>query len=342
MQNQRFNNRAARGSAMLTSMIIIGVLALVTAGMMAMSMQQPFNVRKTRDQLRAQAIAEAGANIAYAMLSTNFALKDNASAFPETTYRGGKYDVTVSSLSATAAVLTSVGICNAATSTVAMDVVNSTTNPPTGTRPPATGLFLYALASGTKIDGGTSNAGDGINGNVKAPVISDSKNKITGTKTIGAVNVANLVDLTPYLNYAIANGTKLSGYQTFQDYVAPGGIVWVDGDITLKGNVTGCFIATGNITANGGYTQTSVGNYPALISQNGNISINNSYSEGLIYAPQGSVYLGGNASIHGTVIAAQTISFSGCAEVYQNSTPVAPVIVDPATLYNVTIGAWRE
>jgi len=322
MKNRWNNDRARAGSALFTVLIIMGVLGMATASMLYMSMQQPFSVKRTRDQLRAQATAEAGANISYAMLSTNFSLKDNPAAFPETTYRGAKFDVTITTINPTAVVLTSVGIYNSATSTVAMDVLNIATNPPVGSQPASVGLYTYAIASGTAIDGGNSNAGDGINGDVKAPTITDRKNKITGTKTIGAVDVSNLINLTPYLNAAIANGTMFSSSQRFRDYVAPGnGIVWVQGDISLKGSVTGCFIATGDISANGGFTLTKVGNYPALMRQNGNISMNNNSLEGLIYAQQGSVYLGGNASIVGTIIAAGTVSFSGCAQVFAKKMP---------------------
>ena len=331
--------RTVNGSALLTVLIIMGVLAFALTSMVLTSTQLPYSVRHTCDSIKAQAIAEAGANIAYAMLSTNFALKDNASAFPETSYGGGKYDVTVQSMSTTSAVLTSVGYYSSATSTVAMDVINIVSNTASG-QPGAVGLFKYAIASGTSIDGGNSSAGDGINGDVTAPVITDKKGKITGTKTIGTVNVSNLINLTPYYNYAVANGAMYTGDQSFRDYTAPGGVAWVQGNVSLKGSIVGCIIATGNITCNGGFTLTQVANYPALVSQNGSISMNNNSLSGLVYAPQGNVTLGGNASITGTIIAGGTVSFSGCSELFANSTPVAPG--SGGTVSTVGIGAWRQ
>lgn len=104
----------------------------------------------------------------------------------------------------------------------------------------------------------------------------------------------------------------------------------------------GCFIATGYITVNGGFTQTQVNNYPALVSQNGNISANNSTAQGLVYAKSGSIDLGGNFTIYGSAICSQPItSFSGGSSIYyQNSTPVAPGNTAPQSV--VGISAWRK
>jgi hypothetical protein len=332
---------AQRGSAMFTAMIIMGVLGLVTASMVYMATQQPFIVKKTREQLRAQAIAEAGANVAYAMLSTNFNLKDNPAAFPLINYRGGAYDVTVTSMSSTSAVISSTGFFNLAVSTVAMDVRNTVTNMPSGPTPPASGAFSYGIACGSSLNTGTSNAGT-IEGDVIATSITDKKDKITGTETIGTITVNDLFSLTPYYNAAVANGTMFYGDCSFRDYAPPGGIAWVQGNVTLKGTITGCIIATGNITANGGFTQIKVYNYPALVSQNGNISGNNSTAHGLIYAKSGTVDLGGNFTVTGSVICPQAIDglSGGSSVVYENSTPVPPG--GGGTVSSVGISGWRQ
>ena len=136
-----------RGSALFSVLIIMGVLSVVTTSMVYMSLQQPFNVRHTRDQIRAQVIAEAGANIAYAMLSTNFSLKDTAGAFPSTAYRGGTYDVTITSFSPTSAVISSLGIINSVNATVALDIMCTVSNLPSG-QPAPTGAYACAVMSG--------------------------------------------------------------------------------------------------------------------------------------------------------------------------------------------------
>jgi hypothetical protein len=303
---------------MFTTMIIMGVLGLVTAGMCYMAVQQPFNVRRTRDQVRAQAIAEAGANIAYAMLSTNFNLKDNAAAFPLTSYRGGTYDVAVTSMSATSAVITSSGRCNLATAVVGLDVINYVTNLPTG-QPPPIGAYSNLVTSGGAISwGGTVSINGGghvqanqsismsgnvtlacnasscqsmslsgsvlINGNTRAPSYSISgSSSITGTRTTGSVSPVTIptIDLTPYLNWANSHGEYYSGNVTINSDRAPnGGVMYVNGNISVSGNctLTGCFIATGSISISGSGNQVQVNNYPAFISQNSSISISGSKS----------------------------------------------------------------
>jgi formylmethanofuran dehydrogenase subunit C len=244
---------ATRGSALFTVLIIMGVLSLVTTSMVYMALQQPFNVRRTRDQIRAQDVAEAGANIAFAMLSTNFSLKDNAGAFPLTPYRGGTYDVTVTSFSPTSAVISSVGVVNATKATVALDILCTSSNLPSG-QPAPTGAYACAVMSGgamTWSGNSTLNMGGGklhsntslqisgnagiignvstvgkmtmsgnttIQGNSAAASYSLSgNNTITGTKTTGTVAPIPIpnIDLTPYYNTALANGQVYSSSQNF-------------------------------------------------------------------------------------------------------------------------------
>jgi hypothetical protein len=331
-----------RGAALFTVLIVMGVLTIAVTGMIFMASQQPNLMRKARDMFHARAIAEAGANVAYAMLSTNFALKDTPAAFPAASYRDGVYDATVTSISSTSAVISSVGTYNTATYTVAMDVKNLTTNAPGGGGGGSGAFYNYAVASASSIDTGNSNAGQGIQGDVRAPSITDKKNKITGTKTIGAVDLTNFIDFQPYLDAANNGGTVLTGPLTLQNYTAPGnGIVWINGAVSLKGNVTGCIIATGNVTANGGFTHTKVGNFPGIMSQNGNFSANNSTAQGLIYTRIGTVSLGGNFVLVGSVICAGGFDCGGGGTViYANSTPVPPGAT--TTQNNVGISGWRQ
>ncbi|MCX6995923.1 MAG: hypothetical protein NTV49_02290 [Kiritimatiellaeota bacterium] len=323
-------------------MIVMGVVGLAIIPMIWLAMQQPLSVRHSCNRIRAQAIAEAGIGYAYQKLSTNWDLRSDASAFPLTSYGDGTFDASVTSINSTSVVVSCLGIYQEAQNTVVADMKNYSTNLPTGGQPAATGIFTKAIACGSSLNTGTSNAGT-IQGDVVATSITDKKNKITGTETIATVDVKNLINLTPYFNAASNNGAYFPSSQAFHNYSPPGGIAWVDGSISLKGDCVGCFIATSNIFANGGFTQTQVNNYPALISQNGSVGGNNSSAHGLVYAPMGSIDLGGNMTIYGTAICSAPISsFSGGSSIYyQNSTPVPPDI-GSTPVNNVGISGWEQ
>lgn len=315
---------ATRGSALFTVLIIMGVLAFVTTSMVYMALQQPFNVRRTRDQVRAQAIAEAGANIAYAMLSTNFSLKDNAGAFPLTNYRGGTYDVTVTSISPTSAVISSLGVMNSVQATVALDIMCTVSNLPSG-QPAPTGAYACAVMSGgtmswsgnTTLDMGGgkvhSNTGlqvsgnAGIKGNVStvgkmtmsgnttiqgnsaAASYSLSGNySITGTKTTGTVAPIPIpnIDLTPYYNTAVANGQVYSSSQNFSGNYSftPPG-----GILWVNGDLS----FSGNGVVNGCIIAT--GN----ITVSGNVTQNQVANYPAIASQNGSITLSGNFTQNG-------------------------------------------
>jgi len=378
------------GSAFITTMFVIGVLSVVTAGMITIAVNQPFAVRRDCDMIRAKAIAEAGANIAFVMICSNYSTVSNSAAFPVTNYRGGKYDPTVTPMSPTSAVISCIGVYNVATSTVALDVRNITTNMPTGSgQPAATGAYACAMMSGgqmtwngnstVNMGAGTlqSNTGLQIAGNSRiqgdvairgqlkmtgnARVTGDAtaasyslsgNTSVTGTKTTGTVPLVAIpdIDLTPYYNTALANGQVYSSSHSFSGnytMTPPGGIIWVDGDLSFSGNgtITGCIIATGNITMSGNVTQNAVNYYPALVSQTGNITLaGNTSLHGLLYTKTGNTTISGNVELTGSIISAGTYNMSGnfTAYIYQNSTPVAPGGSSSSPVSNVGITAWRQ
>jgi len=233
---------------------------------------------------------------------------------------------------------------SANSSSVAVDIKLFVTNNPSGGGSTTNDyLYNYAVACGSSLNTGTSAAGT-IQGDVIATSVKDKKNKITGTKTIATINVQNLIDLQPYLIAASNNGAYFNGDQAFHTYAPPGGIAWINGNVTLKGNITGCIIATGNIFANGGYTQIKVGNYPALISQNGTVGGNNSTAHGLVYARMGSLDLGGNFTITGSAICNAAISsFSGGSSViYEYCKPVPPNYGGNQPSGNLKLTGWQK
>ncbi|TAN38162.1 MAG: hypothetical protein EPN23_03085 [Verrucomicrobia bacterium] len=321
-----------QGSALLTVLVIMGILTIAIGGagygFLYVAQQQPNMVRKTSNLMHARTIAEAGANIAYAMLSTNFALKDTPSAFPATSYRGGVYDVSISSISTTSAILTSVGMYNASTSTVAMDVQNFTTNAP-GNLPAATGAYANGVLSGgamawsgnSVVDVGsgtvqsntklTISGNGGINGNAAssgqikltgnatiqgnstAPSYSLSGNAaIAGTKTTASVAPVTVpsIDLTPYYNAALANGQV---YNTSQSYSGNYTLNPVGGILWVNGNLS----FGGNGTINGCIIATGD------ITMSGNVTQSKYGNYPGLASQNGSITLSGNVSNHGLLYA---------------------------------------
>lgn len=123
--NTTLMHATRRGSALLTTFLLVMFVALAGAGMYQYSSQQIFSVARTRDYLRAKVIAEAGANQAYNRMRYDFSARNNAANFPLTSFGGGTYDVTVTSVSSNKARLVSVGTCGLAESRVSADLLNT-------------------------------------------------------------------------------------------------------------------------------------------------------------------------------------------------------------------------
>jgi len=104
------HNRPQHGSALLTVMVVMGVVGFAMLPMVWLALQQPQSVRVSCNRMRAKAIAEAGISLAFQKLSTNFDLRNDPSAFPSATYAGGSYTTTVTSLTSTTATIACVGV----------------------------------------------------------------------------------------------------------------------------------------------------------------------------------------------------------------------------------------
>jgi len=229
------NREQKRGAALLTLMIIMLLVVGTVAYMVKDAKQQAFAVTRVRDYLKAQAYAEGGANQAYSLLKTNFALRLDPSRFPPTDYGDGTYDVTITSVGTNKAVISCVGQRGRSTVTVMCDIQNfaagSGGSGSTSGVPPAVGAYTYAIVSGGKMGwsgSGTINVGTSklhgngqfkmtgskqvtgnisssvkiwltgstkISGNAAAPVITASGSAITGSKTVGAVPQVTIPDI---------------------------------------------------------------------------------------------------------------------------------------------------
>jgi len=172
-----------------------------------------------------------------------------------------------------------------------------------------------------------------INGSLVAPKIT-----INGTKTITTQVITNVPvvsfptpDLTAYYTIAVANGQVYSNLMVNGSTnwgTIPGGIKWVNGTFTQNGTLTysGCIIATGAIQFNGGFTQTRVGDLPAVVSRDSTVQVNGSHTvQGLVYSKSdtswngsgslvGALLVGGNCSFNGAYgLLSYTYSYPGTA-----------------------------
>jgi hypothetical protein len=276
--------RGRTGSALVTVMGIVFLIAVVAVGMVAMQRQQVFSSIHLRDYAKAQMIAEAGVNHAYNLLKTNFAARSAASNFPETSFAGGAFDATVRAVSSNKASIACSGRFEGATASAGADVMNVPILSTNGAPVQGVSPFGFALLAGGNLGwagnsdlqmsngwahcNGTYSA-NGINilrGNVGAcvsvglvggaTITGIARSPSISGGTIGQPTVTNLpivpipnIDLTPYYAAALANNQVFASGKALSGTVTPpGGVMWVNGSMSFgNGNYTGCFIATGAI-----------------------------------------------------------------------------------------------
>ena len=299
MKTQKQSNESRRGSAILTVLVVSFVMTLVLGTMVTASLHRVFTARKLADRVRAKAIAEAGVNHAYSMLVTNFALREDANAFPPTAYGDGVYDVTVKCLGNNVAILCSTGNCGMAAVSVIADVVNY--GVPYSDVVPPSPAFDYAMICGGEfsfrgcgyIDGtnGTakihSNGAMSLAGNAHADVALSSSTSfelksprtidgdvtapsvdlhggatVTGTTSEEPVEPVEIpdIDLTPYYNWALEHGEVRDGFTCAGGTYTPnGGILWVNGDVHLSAH----YDFHGSIIATGAINMSGQGDVTA-------------------------------------------------------------------------------
>lgn len=316
------------GVAMLTVLGIIFALCLLMGTVLVASSQRTFMAKKLGDRTRALVIAEAGATKAYTVLSTNFALRTDPSAFPETAFGGGTYSVKITPVGSSMALISSTGVCGVAQDSVVLNVKNYPlgSGGTGGSSIPGwpASPYGFAIVSGGSmtwvgnIDLATSNgwmhansalSGNGqqrIRGNLSssvsidfpyvdgtgmAPVVSGD----IGTTVIASVPLVTIpnIDLTPYYNRALTNGQVFTGTKSLSGTATPpGGVMWVNGDINVSdGSYTGSFIATGSILIQGGNASArfeKVEKYPVLVSRDGGINVQG--GDNSLFAFHGLVY----------------------------------------------------
>ncbi len=115
------------------------------------------------------------------------------------------------------------------------------------------------------------------------------------------------------------NNLSLSGNRTLGTKEQPQ-IIYVGGDLTISGNITGygAFIVKGNININGNVTITAqdpTGNNLGLYTKQ-NLNVNGNVTlRAQIFANQ-NVNLGGNSKVYGGITAKGTVNFNGNVSIY--------------------------
>ncbi|HEY8240780.1 MAG TPA: hypothetical protein VIH35_05000 [Kiritimatiellia bacterium] len=361
-------------------MCVAVLISLAAASMMSFAQYQVKATDRARQDNLAMAIAEAGANAAYAAIKADFDNKDNASLFPETDFNNGYFDATVTSVGESRAQISCIGVSGSQTSVVVLDVVDLTTGTD-GTDPTSPYSYtIFVNGSGTingagnvrgsvhcnqdlrangAFEWGTTtddcdvscsiefraNGGAVLHGMCYAPSI----NAGAGVpKTIQAVPTIPMptLDVTAYYNTALANGQIYDSSHPLPSGpgAIAGGVAWYNGNLTINGGVSyqGCIIATGSINFKGGCTQTKVGNLPAVVSRDSSVTLSGARTmQGLVYS-KGNFLCNGAGRLDGTVIVGGTLTLNGSHGIfaYDNSNPTAGT--DGTTAPDVGISAWQK
>ncbi len=309
-----------KGIAFLTTVIILGIITLVCAGLTFVVINDAYSIKQLRYATQAFCLAEAGVEEAVRTLyDTGF----DTSGYPMANIAlgNGTYSVALTNHPTDDLVLiTSTGTVRGVSRTVEAMVRDNTID--AFTYPVLCGGRLF-IAGGLALFGGANTQVYG--GDVR----SNSANQnwavyVGGLITSGYVDedayacgrirrswlgVINgdenpnspAVEMPPfdasffdyYKDLAQNGGLYYNGHKTFTagTYTPGNGVMFVNGNATVRGNVTinGCLVATGQIRVNpnfGNYTftQNQVGNLPALMTKGGNIGIYcPSTINGLIY-----------------------------------------------------------
>ncbi len=105
-------------------MVVILTVTMGGAGLLYLAQQQMHAVKAAQHSLRAQIIAETGANAAYSTLKHNFDARKNPAQFPLTSFDGGTYKATVTQVNEDTVQVKSIGTYENSQAAVILDVKN--------------------------------------------------------------------------------------------------------------------------------------------------------------------------------------------------------------------------
>lgn len=288
--------QSKNGSALLTVMGIVLLIAALAAGVVALGRQQVFSSVRLRDYVKAQMIAEAGVNDAYNLMKTNFTARP--STLPKEFECGigetGTYNIVVNTVTndINAASIISTGYYGTASAMVRADVKNypiATINgaPVQGGGNP----YGFAILSGGNLgwagnsDMQMSNGFMHCNGNYSANgnnIVWGNVESCLGISLVGGATIKGIgkapsvsggtigtritnnvpvvaipdIDLTPYYNVALANGQVFQTGKVLSGIVSPPGGVMWVNGTMSIGNGT----FTGSFIATGAIDMQTTGN----------------------------------------------------------------------------------
>lgn len=115
-------DKSRQGAALVTVLIVVVLMTLAGATVINLASQQSYAANRVREQVKAQALAEAGANEAYSILKADFSQRESDTAFPEKQFEDGTYDATVTPVGNDMALISCAAGCGAVAATVMCDV----------------------------------------------------------------------------------------------------------------------------------------------------------------------------------------------------------------------------
>jgi hypothetical protein len=349
-----------RGSILIFVYSVIFVLLSLSASVIAHSIQEKRAFEITKDKSAAFYLAETSLDNALAVLMSNQNYAGTTS--PVSVYRGttlvGQYEATVDNISSNLRKITVTSYVPQ--ETVAPGEVRQMAKAEAvariATTPPPANFYDYAIYSAGEIEF-TQQGGN--NPLVTGDVIyadSISSGNVSGTKThdatISPLTHLSFQDLrnkaqSQFNAHTIAHNNiyttadlaaKAAFPADFYYNSIPGGepnVVYVEGDLTLKGNITtgGFFIVVGNILVDPTVTSDTT--------INGNVAVS-----GCIYSTgEFTLNGGGNAlNVDGGIWAGEEAEFKGATEVQYNATYMNVVknLVDSLSSVTVQLLSWRQ
>ncbi len=282
-QNTDTGDCSRDGSALITVVIIVGVISIMTSGFYIYAANMSHQVRRMSDQLHAQAIAEAGATYAVSQLQKDFSSRNSSTVFGPRNFGGGQYRFQITENGTR---VVSIGSYNTTEVGVGVSLRLNRPHPYLDHSIISDGILRF---NGTPmvLDGSVhSNSGwvlsgneDNITGQISAP-------DYTGAHMPPPPWMFQVMDI-PLLSdpefqdlmaAADADGKLIidNGNQRIQHTVNVDGIHIIRGDLTVRGggllNIDGILYVEGNVTLNGSAELNLTGTIISL----GNVTLNGS------------------------------------------------------------------
>ncbi len=302
------------GFSLLTVLFFMAAISTFLAMLIHSSSQRAYTASRLTDQIKATAMAEAGCEYGYAILSTDWESRYDPSAFSSqssstpsssssahqisTTQQSASYEVSVEPVGSLAAIVASTGTCGSASAVSIISVQNLVENAPPDPVLDAE-AFSYAILCGGEFDFsgcGTISAPEGalfhangemfLRGNTDALInlSSSSLIQINNNVTIGGDVTADDFGRTKW-NKVTVSGTKT------QAIVDP--IEIPDIDLTAYYN----WALEHNEVYNGFTTTTDIN------------------PDGGILWVEGDVHISAHAVVNGSIIATGDINMSGAIDI---------------------------